>query len=331
MELLYLPLTLYVLFIGSIRTRRLFYFAATNPKVPLGGFAADSKAEILNAIPLNFKPRTILVEKNTSIGDVLLLLEQRKCSFPLFVKPNIGESGFLAKKIETEQELVHYHESHLMDYLIQDFINDQIELSILIYTTNKVFKISSITERRHLSLTGDGRSTISQLICLNERAKWRLKPILEHCIDLLDDVPAKNTVIKPVALGNWDYGAEYIERSDLIQPDLITFMDQLNTTIGLFNYARYDIMTSSYSDLSKGRFTILEINGVKGEPIHIYDKKYSLIAAYREIFKHWEYILKISQQNIKAGFICPSIMDGFKLLQWHYFIKKQSLKNRHTK
>ena len=103
MELLYLPLTLYVLFIGSICTRRLFYFAATNPKVPLGGFAADSKAEILNAIPLNFKHRTILVEKNTSIGDVLLLLEQRKCSFPLFVQPNIGESGFLAKKLRTSK------------------------------------------------------------------------------------------------------------------------------------------------------------------------------------------------------------------------------------
>ena len=64
MEFLYFPLTFYVFFIGSFKTGRLFYFAAANPKIPLGGFANDSKYSIIKNIPTDFKPKTLLILKN---------------------------------------------------------------------------------------------------------------------------------------------------------------------------------------------------------------------------------------------------------------------------
>jgi hypothetical protein len=81
----------------------------------------------------------------------------------------------------------------------------------------------------------------------------------------------KGQKVKVLYVGNWDYGAKYIQRKDLINNQLVKSMREVNEKVGLFNYARYDIKCANAEELSKGNFKILEINGVKGEPIHIYD------------------------------------------------------------
>ena len=328
MEFLYFPLTLYVFFIGSLKARRLFYFAAANPKVPLGGFANDSKFSIIKNIPNEFKPKTILISKNDNIINLNKKILDENYSFPLFVKPDIGEGGFLGKKINSWDELLNYHSKHNMDYLVQEFIHCPLELSILIHNAEGEFKISSITERKHLSITGDGYSNLGKLLCADKRAKFRIKRILYQCESQLNIVLEKGQTYKPTSIGNWDYGATYIDRTELLNATLLEAFENLNKKINLFNYARYDIMCNSIEDFLRGKMIILEINGVKGEPIHIYDTKYNLYHAYKEIFKHWGYIMKISKRNIKEGYECPSIRSGFYQLRNHYFTKKKSLTNR---
>lgn len=328
MELLYLPLTLYVFFIGSLRTGRQFYFAAANPKVPLGGFANDAKFSIIENIPQENKPTTILISKEQSIDELEKSIINEHLSFPLFAKPNIGEGGFLANKVDTLEELSDYHVNHKMDYLLQEFINYPIELSILIHNADGEFKISSITQRHQLQIIGDGTSNIEKLLRENKRATLRLKNILKQCKSKLQIVLNKGEVYLPTAVGNWDYGAKYVDRTEIINTTLTKTLENINSKVGLFNYARYDVMSSSIEAFLQGKMMILEINGVKGEPIHIYDEKYSLYQAYVEIFKHWEYILKISKRNIKQGFVCPSIKEGFSMLRNHSSIKKTSLKKR---
>lgn len=328
MQLLYLPLTLYVFFIGSFRTGKLFYFAAANPKIPLGGFADDSKFLITEHIPSAFKPKTILISKCTSAEQLLELIHKAFLQFPLFGKPDLGEGGFLAKKLRTKEELLQYHASHNMDYLLQEFITYPLELSLLVHTAKGFFEISSITERQHLSIVGDGISTLKSLLIAHPRAKFRLDKVLKQCAGELENIPAINEVVKPTSIGNWDCGATYIERTEFITADLVKVFEKVNQDIQLFNYARYDIMCESFDELCKGRFKILEINGVKGEPIHLYDDQYTLRGAYREIFKHWEYILKISQRNMLAGFVCPSPLAGFKMLRHHAITKKSSIIKR---
>lgn len=328
MEFLYLPLTLYVFFIGSLKTGRLFYFAAANPKIPLGGFANDSKFSILKNIPAEFRPKTFLVSKNDNSDNLKDNLKSEDFRFPLFVKPDIGEGGFLAKKLNTWDELLDYHSKHDMDYLLQEFIDHPIELSILIHNAEDAFKISSITERKHLSIIGDGYSNLEKLLSMDKRARFRMKKIKHQCKNELNLVIEKGKTHKPTSVGNWDYGANYIERTDLLNKTLLESFEKLNKKINLFNYARYDIMCNSIEDFLQGKMIVLEINGVKGEPIHIYDRKYSLFKAYGEIFKHWGYIMKISKRNMKEGFVCPGIKEGFNQLRSHYVTKKKSLTNR---
>lgn len=328
MEFLYLPLTLYVFFIGSIKTGKLFYFAAANPKVPLGGFANDSKFSIIKNIPVEYKPKTILISKNDNIDNLKNKIQDADFSLPLFVKPDIGEGGFLAKKINSWDELLNYHSKHNMDYLVQEFIHYPLELSILIHNAKGEFKISSITERKHLSIIGDGYSNLEKLLSMDKRAKFRIKNIINQCESQLNIVLEKGQTHKPTSIGNWDYGATYIEMTELLNKTILESFENLNKKINLFNYARYDVMCNSIEDFLQGKMIILEINGVKGEPIHIYDGKYSLYQAYKEIFKHWGFVMKISKRNIKEGFVCPSIKDGFYQLRNHYFTKKKSLTNR---
>jgi hypothetical protein len=325
MELLYLPLTLYIFFVGSLKTQRLFYFAAANPKVPLGGFASDSKFSITSAIPDEFKPKTFLVLKSDSTDELNSKLENNTIHFPLFTKPDIGEGGFLVKKINSMPELIAYHTSYNMNYLVQEYIDDPIELSILIHNADGQLKISSITERKYLSIEGDGISTLENLLYTNKRIKFRINNIIEKCKDELHVVLKKGEVYQPILIGNWDYGANYIERTEMANHVLTQVMEDINKTINLFNYARYDIKCKTEEELFLGFFKILEINGVKGEPIHIYDSKYSLAKAYSEIFKHWGFIMKISKRNIASGTVCPSALEGFKLLKQHSQTKKMAV------
>ncbi len=328
MEFLYFPLTFYVFFIGSLKTGRLFYFAAANPKIPLGGFANDSKYSIIKNIPTDFKPKTLLILKNDNSENLRNKIKSEDFRFPLFVKPDIGEGGFLANKINSWDELLNYHLKHAMDYLVQEFINYPLELSILIHNAEGAFKISSITERKHLFITGDGYSNLEKLLRMDKSAKFRINSILNRCESQLNTVLEKGQTYQPISIGNWDYGATYYERTELLNKIILNSFENLNTKINLFNYARYDIMCNSIEDFLQGKMIILEINGVKGEPIHIYDMKYNLYQAYKEIFKHWGFIMKISKRNIREGVVCPNFIKGFDMLRNHYITKKASLIKR---
>jgi hypothetical protein len=325
-EILYFPLAIKVFIFGAIRTGRIFYFSAANPNVSLGGFASDSKFKIHNNIPIQYKPITALILKSDVFSEVLIKMVHEGIRFPLIVKPDIGEGGFLVKKINTSEELEIFHQNHNMDYLLQEFIDLPIEVSILVHDASGQLEISSITEREYITFIGDGKSNIKKLISENRNSKYRQRKIkyLLH-IDL-GKVLHKDEVWKPITIGNWDYGATYTNRSNFMTKEMTNSFQAVNNQVGLFHYARYDIKCSSMESLAKGDFIIIEINGVKGEPIHIYDLGTNLVYAYKEIFKHWNYIMVISIRNMKKGAKPTPFLPGIKILYHHLITKRQSVK-----
>jgi len=317
-----------VFFIGSIRAKKLFYFSATNPKLPLGGFACDSKYFITSKIPIEFRPKTILILKSEAASVMLNKLKSIDIYIPLFVKPDIGEGGFIVKKINSIIELLTYHENHATDYLIQEFINYPIELSVLVHNADGNLKISSITERKYLTIKGDGIHNLKQILLMNDDVKYRINKVLDYCKEELHIVLEKDKIYQPIAIGNNAYGANCVERTEILTNGLVIIFNKINTEVGLFNYARYDIKCKSVSDFLSGNMKILEINGVKGAPIHIFDNKYNLGQAYSEIFRHWGFILKISKKNLSHGEPCANMLEGFNMLLRHHRTKKHSLNKR---
>lgn len=331
MELLYLPLTLYVFTIGALRTGRFFYFAAANPKVSLGGFAGDSKYDILSHVPIDYCPKSRLIRQETEdFTQVEAIVTSAEWQFPLIAKPDLGEGGFLVKKIPDLAALKSYHQQYHTDYILQEFVSDPMELSILVHKTSGALQISSITERQYLTLVGDGTSTVAALLEQHPHARYRLQNLHKLLHQDWQRILSEDEVYQPIQIGNWDYGATYVDHSNKITPEFTQLFAQLNDDISLFDYARYDLKCTGWEALFEGKFKILEINGVKGEPIHIYDAKVTLWQAYREIFKHWEYILKISQRNRKSGAKCPSFRQGFQILLEHRRSKLDAVSRKYS-
>lgn len=318
-EILYFPLTIYVLFIESIKTRRFFYFAAANPGIALGGFAGDSKYNILQHVPVNLKPETVFVKKGMAFEQVEYLI--RHMVYPLIAKPDIGEGGFKVLKVNNVYELIDYHYRHQMDYLIQTFCPGPIELTILFHRHQSGFIVDNIVERQAFEVCGNGLNTVKDLMLQSDAGFYHQKRLKQMFGEALYKVPAKHQLVSAGGIANWDNGSKYTERAELISPVFSRVFNQIMKTIKIFHYGRADIRCAQYSDLEKGKFLFLEINGVKGEPVQIYDGKYTLWQAWKIIFRQWNIIRQLSLLNIKNGAHCPGFFLGWKILLQHAWHK----------
>jgi hypothetical protein len=177
--------------------------------------------------------------------------------------------------------------------------------------------IDSIVERLPFKVVGDGQSSIKQLMLKSDTGFFNQARLKKQFGERLHEVPANGEVVLAGSIGNLDYGASCIERPQLNTPEVQKQFHRMMSEIKIFNFARIDFKCHHYTDLMHGDIQILEINGVKGEPVQIYDGRYSLWQAYKIIFKQWNIIRQLSLLNIKNGAVCPGAIKGFKILFKH--------------
>jgi hypothetical protein len=68
-----------------------------------------------------------------------------------------------------------------------------------------------------------------------------------------------------------------------------------------FHIGRFDIRAESVDELGRGRFAVLELNGVSAEATHIYDPSVTLLEAYRVLFEQWRIAFEIGARNRWLG------------------------------
>ena len=151
---------------NAIRCRDLFFFAATNPAIPTGGFFGESKSDILKMVPDAYKPKTVLWKGPIAQHDVEKLFTESGLQFPVIAKPEVGERGWLISRINNVQELKQHVRTHTVDMILQPFILSPIEVSIMVYRLPDGSKsdVTSICQKEFLHVIGDGLSTIEELI-----------------------------------------------------------------------------------------------------------------------------------------------------------------------
>jgi len=246
--------------------------------------------------------------------------------FPLIAKPEFGERGWMVEKIEDKEELRKYIDQIRVNMIIQEYIDMPIELGIFYYRYPGESRghISSVTGKELLHVLGDGASTIRRLIYRNPRAKLQLKEIEKRHQGHMNFVPARGERVELISIGNHSRGATFLNRNDLIDTELETAIDAFAGKIPGFFYGRFDIRCLSLEDLKKGRsFKILELNGGKSEPAHIYHPGSSLIDAYRVLFFHWRTLFKIAMLNHRDGYDFPPFREGWKTLKKYWNYKKE--------
>ena len=316
-NVLYAPLYPYWFWL-CLKARAFFYINAANPGIRNGGFLMESKKEIYDILPKGSYPTTLFFSAGTDAATVLNVMKQQDLVFPLIGKPDIGMRGMSVQKLESDAEVITYVEHADFDFLIQAYIPFEEEVGIFYYRIpgEEKGRITGIVGKEFLTVTGDGTSTIDQLLQLDQRYILQLPVLRRTMSGELSLVLKKEEQKILVPYGNHARGAKFIDLSYLADDSLNEMIDQLAKQIEGFYYGRMDIRYESIELLRQGKnFMIVELNGSGSEPTHMYDPKHSVFFAWREISRHWYLMCKISMINHAKGIPYMTRSEGLAMLK----------------
>ena len=274
--------------------------------------------DIYNLMPAEARPKTIKVSKKWDLSDILSLVNDADIHFPFIVKPDIGLKALGVDKIECPEELIVYMGKSPRDFLIQELVPYSQEIGVFYarHPDESRGKITGIVRKEYLSVTGDGESTVLELIKKNPRSHLQLDVLTkQYGQDLNRILPADDHFIL-VPFGSHTRGAKFTDESHRITPELLDIVDGICTSIPGFYYGRLDILFNSFEELNEGRnYRIVEINGAGSEATHIYDPGHSLLFAWKEIIRHWKILFEISRANKRRGHRYLSFKEGRAMLR----------------
>jgi len=322
LQVVYFPIFFYWMW-QAIRSGSLFFFSASNPSIESGGMLGESKSKILDLIPDEVKPITLFFNKGVELEDMITQFSQHQLTYPVIAKPDMGERGWQVVKVKDEIALVNYAESSTVDFIIQEYIDLPVELGVFYYRMpdEEQGVVSSIVLKEMLKVTGDGRSTLRELMTKYDRAKLQITT-LEKERDL-SVVPKSGEDVELVGIGNHSKGTTFLNGNQWITEKLITQFDLLSKQVKGFYYGRYDLRCASREALERGEMKIMELNGAGAEPAHIYHPGFSLFRAYGVLFKHWKILAQISRANHKNGVAYLTLKEAKEI--WSRIKAKEAL------
>lgn len=293
---IYMP-TFFLWLWYMIKFRSIRFYHRVNPAIKNGGFWGDSKMKIYELLKPGTYPKTIIIKKNTNFNfnDIIF---QNKFQFPLIVKPDMGIRGKRVKIVNTIEDLIHYAQINNEDFLIQEQINLSKEMGLFYYRmpNQRNGKISGITLKKFLTITGNGSDTIEQMLKKQFRHRMQIRN-LKRQIDI-NHIPSNGEEICLVPFGNHSRGTQFLDGKEYITPKLENTINNLLGSIDGVHYGRLDIRYNSFEELEEGKnFSIIELNGVKSEPTHIYDPEYTFWQGQKEIFRHQRIMIEILNKS----------------------------------
>ncbi len=280
--------------------------------------AMESKKLIYDLIPSRYIPKTLLFHSNTTVSQILKKTSEANIHFPMIAKPDIGMKAFGVEKIDNSEALASYVERISTDFLIQEMIEFPNEVGIFYIRFPKARSgwISGIVSKEFLTVTGNGRHTIYELITQDPRTLIQLSFLKKKYGTVLNQVLPAGTKQILVPYGSHTRGAKFVDITSRINTRLLRTIDSICSKIPGFYFGRLDIRYATFEALSAGRnFSIIEINGAGSEPTHIYDPRHSLFFAWREIIRHWNLLCRISMDNNRNGVPYLSFSDGKRMIR----------------
>lgn len=265
----------------------------------------ESKYKTILKIPAPYRPKSVLVRRGTPLEHTEQQLERAGITYPFIAKPNLGFRGLLVKKIHERSELVAYLERYPIDFILQELLLLPEEIGVLYYRMpgEQRGEVTSITCKEFLSVTGDGQSTVLELIHRHPRALLQLPRIEQQLPQILTEKPDKGQSVNLGIVGNHAKGTRFINSNDRINDKINRTFDRISKPIEGFYYGRFDLKCASFASLESGKgIKVIELNGVCSEPTHMYDpERGTYFSAIRDIVRHWKIIYRISRANRRRG------------------------------
>jgi hypothetical protein len=312
-QFVYLPIFVYWLWCG-LKSKAIFWFSAANPGIEYGGIIGASKHDILALLPKHLVPKTVLVRAESRFEEIEELMAVSKLDFPVIIKPDIGERGFNVALLKKKQELIDYLSATKEDHLIQEYLDLPIELGIFYHRIPDEAKgtITSVVRKGMLMVTGDGQSTVLELMKQDTRALQQVDRLQREGKVELNRILANGEEFLLEPIGNHVRGTTFLNGNDLINQQLNQVFDKLGRQIEGFYYGRFDLRCENIGALYEGNFKVMEVNGAASEPAHIYSPNYPLLRGYKVLFKHWRILYRISMINHAKGVKYMSFRSGIR-------------------
>lgn len=302
-KLLYAPITP-IWFWYALKSRSVWWFTPSNPKLTFGGLEGEPKKEMYDLLPAAFYPPTFNVVPGESLTEINRKLADANIAYPFIVKPEVGGQGILFRKIDDENELMNYHTKVPVEYIVQQLIHYPMEVSVFYIRHPKDRKgmVTGFLHKIPLQVIGDGKHTLEELILTHPKGKKRVGELHSKHKEKWNEVLPEGEKYMLSYAANHNRGAHFLDLKMHIDDNLVAMFDRISCNINDFFYGRYDIMCGNIEDLKAGKnFSILEFNGCGAEPNHFYDTGYTLFGAYREVLKHWKALYSISKHNRMLG------------------------------
>ena len=302
----------------SLRARSFFFFAAANPRITNGGFTNESKKEIYFGGPIELFPQSVFFDVPCSLEEARASLDRAKMDYPLVAKPDIGARGQGVMMLKNDSDLLVFLQKINMPFHIQEFISYPLEVGIFYCRIpgSPSGWVTGVVRKEFLHITGDGIHTVDELMQQHPRAVVYLQSMRSMHQHQLSRVLSAGEKMLLSPYGNHSRGALFLDDRHLIDQALVDFMNELCSRIPEFYYGRLDIRFADWEGLKRGeQFRIIEVNGAGAEPTHMYDPRHSFFFAWKEIVRHWYYLLRISMKNHKQGHRYLTWKEGVAMLR----------------
>ena len=308
--LICIPLAMQWLWL-AFRYRSASLPSVANPEITAGGLVGEGKLEYFHGMGASARAATantlaIEADFRRSLADILRSMDDTGLAFPVIAKPNLGLCGFGVRLISDPDELNAYCAAFPRGEVIvlQEYLPAEGEAGIFYarHPGAEAGRIIGMALRYFPRVTGDGVSTVAQLVRADRRARRLLGSPRHEPPKDLDRVPPDGRVVRLATIGSTRVGGMYRDGSRHISPGLSERIDAIARALPHFYFGRFDVRFATLDALSaSAEFKIIEINGAGSEAIHAWDPDLSLLAAFRIIFAKQRLLFAISASNRGQG------------------------------
>ena len=315
----YPPVIAYALW-QMLRYRGVLLPTAANPSFPGGGYVGESKAAILTLavahVPQWVAPFVTRVQGQFSDGraadtaaqasDALVAMSAAGIMLPVVAKPDLGCRGAGVKLVRTVDELAAYIEAFPQGatYLLQRLVPFEGEAGIFYCRRPGAAtgRIVSVTLKYFPYVIGDGQRTLRELIHADARAGQLAHLYLRRHTARLDSVPAAGEAIRLAFAGSHSRGAIFRNGTHLVTPEMEARFEAISRSLPEFHFGRFDVRFADFAEVQAGRgFTIVEVNGAGAESTHIWDRRTTLVEAWRDLMRQTHWLFEIGAANRRRG------------------------------
>ena len=312
----------------ALRMRSPLLFTCCNPAIPFSGFAMESKGQILGLLHCPDESRIRIAKYRllhasgageSRVEEVSAFLAEEGLAYPVVLKPDIGERGQGVAVVRSTAEATRWLEACREAVLVQEYV-EGLEFGVQWCRgpEEEVGKIPSLAGKHPLGLKGDGEQTLEELILRHPRAFMMAGYFLRKFASRLEEVPAKGEWITLTEIGTHARGAVFTDERQYISEELRRVLDSIADPGGGVSFGRYDLRVASHDDLQAGRgLVILELNGVTGEPIHIYQPGYPWWQGMRDLCEHWLTACSIGAAHRQLGARPSSLRELRHVIRTH--------------